>query len=250
VLDQCATSRRVLIAGFRSSDTWDIRLPDSDLYVNRSYLDTPRLGVGHLELDLGTHIVGGSARIRLHTATVELNLTLSTGAVTTVTAYVHATRPVMVFELQQLSGNIGLRGGQNGSGWSFFAHKPVSARGETDPRWKPNPDPVCIQAGASGGSCTQRLLAGPETSGWATAWTENPETRQLVLSVANGAPAGIPNPESKMPLALAQDALDAALTNSAEELYSNHIGYWDEFWGRSILSVSDGTFKPPIPPVL
>eukprot|EP00039_Didymoeca_costata_P013142 m.195326 g.195326 ORF g.195326 m.195326 type:complete len:79 (+) comp15689_c0_seq1:189-425(+) len=56
------------------SDTWDVRLPGTKLYVNKSYLDTPRLGVGVFTIDVGSPILSGSARVHLLNATVTISL--------------------------------------------------------------------------------------------------------------------------------------------------------------------------------
>ena len=233
------------------ADYWDVRLPGTKYYTNRTYLDTPRLPGGYLSLttDEGSKISAGVARVHLFNASVTMSLELTTagGKVTTLTlsACALATRPSdLLFEGSALDPHAGLA--------LSYTPRPANGNRGVDPT--PNPDATCSAGGRDGAEvvCKQDLLAG---GGFAHARklicsnASNLQQQQqqqqhcaLLISLTNSVPAGVRSNETASALAIA--ALFAAENVGVPALKTAHCRWWaEDFWPRSFLSVPDAVIE-------
>jgi hypothetical protein len=64
------------------ADYWDVRLPGTKYYLDENYIDTPRLPGGFLTLTppAGVTLTGGSARVHLYNASMQISLQATTAA--------------------------------------------------------------------------------------------------------------------------------------------------------------------------
>jgi hypothetical protein len=144
------------------ADYWDVRLPGTKYYANRSYLDTPRLPGGYLTLTApaGATISSGVARVHLANASLTMELVVTpgaaaaangSGAATTLTlsAVALADRPSMLlFEGSCFNGFLNLS----------FTNRAANGNRGQDPT--PNPPAECAPPSGEGVVvCKQDLIA-------------------------------------------------------------------------------------------
>ena len=244
----------VLTIEVSRADYWDVRLPGTKYYTNRTYLDTPRLPGGYLSLTAtkGSKISAGMARVHLFNAsvTMSLELTAADGKVTTITlsACALANRPSdLLFEGSALNPSYGL----------VLSYTPRPANGNRGVDPTPNPDATCTN-GSIGAEvvCKQDLLAG---GGFAHArklicsnasnlqWRDKGhkdgvDSCALLISLTNSVPAGVRSNQTASALAVA--ALLAAENVGVPALKTAHCRWWaEDFWPRSFLSVPDAVVE-------
>ena len=226
-----AADGSALLIEVARADYWDVRLPGTEFFQDRCYLDTPRLPAGYLTLKppAGSTIVGGSARVVLFNASLSMSLELDAGGgaarTLTLDAVALADRPSeLLFEGSAL----------HGLSLNWHARPANGARG-VDPH--PNPAATCEPAVGDTVMCKQDLLAG---GGFAMARKlscAGGGSCSLLMSLTNSVPAGV---RSKSDAAtLARTALTAAATAGAPALKAAHAAWWADFWSQSFMSVPD-----------
>ncbi|MBI9017869.1 MAG: hypothetical protein JEZ07_11485 [Phycisphaerae bacterium] len=188
-------------------------------------LNRGRHFIGYLQLDLPTVLTGGKSRLSLWDAEATGTLTSIDGSANW-TALVHATEPVMRFELKAT----GTLSGADFSYKALKAQNPRALRAKT-PRTPANPEPVTTELSDGVQTVVQNLYAGGQT---AVAWLQKDcaGTKKLWLSVQHSFPA--------------KDAIDKAVAavrtaSLADQIVwtKTHRNWWHNYYQASFVSTGD-----------
>ena len=188
-------------------------------------LNRGRHFIGHLKVNLPADLTGGTARLGLWNAEVTGTLASSDGKAG-FSSLVHATQPVMYFELDA-SGDLA------GASFEYVpeeARNPRSVRAKTL-RKPANPSPVVKELAGGVKTAVQNLHSGGQT---AVAWLEK-ETdgkRQLWLSVQHSFP-------KLDAVANAVEAVRKAAKADRDQWVAEHRQWWHDYYPSSFLSTGD-----------
>ncbi len=188
-------------------------------------LNRGRHFIGHLRLELPTDITGAKSRLSLWDAEATGTLS-SAGGTAQWTTLVHATEPVMRFELTA-TGNLK---GVNFSYVAEEARSPRAVRAKT-PRTPVNPTPVRSMLGDGVQTAVHNLYAGGQT---AVAWKTKDVggTRRLWLSVQHSFPG-------KDAAGKAVAAVRSAATVDPTVWVQTHRDWWHNYYPASFVSTGD-----------
>jgi hypothetical protein len=199
---------------------------DDDLSEkNVEVLNRGRHFIGHLRVVLPADLTGGTSHLSLWDAEATGTFT-SAGGSAGWTAMVHATEPVMRFEL--------MAAGTLAS--AYFEYMPEEARSprevlKNDPRSPVNPSPVLAQLPDGVQTAVHNLYAGGQT---AVAWlqTDVAGTKRLWLSVKHSFPASEAEAE-------AVAAVRAAAAADQTAWVQTHRNWWHNYYPSSFVSTGD-----------
>ena len=191
-------------------------------------LNRGRHFIGHLKLKAPTDLTGFQSRLSLWDAEATGTIDSSNGSVAWRTL-VHATEPVMYFELD-CSGDL------EGTSLMYVPEKARSPRAirSKNPRTPVNPDAVLNKTDGIQ-TAVQQLVAGGKT---AVAWVTSKEnnTTRLWLSVQHSFPG-----DEALPAAV--EAVRSASQNKQQpdldSWIETHRDWWHEYYRASFLSTGD-----------
>ncbi|MGD9418712.1 MAG: glycosyl hydrolase family 95 catalytic domain-containing protein [Verrucomicrobiota bacterium JB025] len=199
---------------------------------NPMVLNRGRHFIGHLRLELPTHLTGGTSRLSLWDAEASGTLTAD-GGTAEWTTRVHATEPVMRFEITAT-------GSLEGAKFVYAAEEARSPRAvraltlkkpRNELRVPANPSPVSESLDDGIQTTVQNLHAGGQT---AVAWTQHHIAGKTVLwlSVKHSFPD-----RSAIDEAIA--AVRAAAKADQTAWIQAHRDWWHDYYQQSFVSVGD-----------
>ena len=236
-------SNKVIRFAVDRRDVYDRR----DLSWGWTSYSRPRIHVGDFQLHTTGKITGFEMRQDLYNAELRGKILTEKGEIR-FRSFVHATRPVMVVELEPTPGEERLK-------WTFRPYEAITTRKDFPPRgdyfpedaegvkryyknygtkvniYVPNPQPALKTEGNFKLSI-QELLSG---GGYTTAWQEvhHPSGKQtLYISIA------MSHPELTSPLQ-AKNSIKQAMETGMDNLVSTHRGWWHNFYPSSFVSIPD-----------
>jgi hypothetical protein len=201
-------------------------MEDDDLTEkNSTALNRGRHFIGHLELKLPEELSGSQSRLSLWNAEATGTLK-SDGGTASWTTIVHATEPVMRFD-------ISAKGQLKGAAFTYIAEEarnPRATRGK-NPRRPVNPSPVLSTLDDGVQTAVQNLIAGGQT---AVAWVQKEmgDTTRLWLSVQHSYPG---NEAVNRAVSAVRAAANADQTNWLQ----SHRKWWHNYYPQSFVSVGD-----------
>lgn len=198
---------------------------DDPTEKNVTVLNRGRHFIGHLRLELPVDLTGGETHLSLWDAEAGGTL-LSKGGKARWTTLVHATEPVMRFDLTA-------EGELQGADFSYMAEEarnPRAVRAKT-PRVPANPPPVISTLPDGVQTAVQNLHAGGQT---AVAWIEKDlgASTRLWLSVQHSHPGN-------EALDKAVAAVRTAASTDQKTWILKHRDWWHRYYPQSFVSVGD-----------
>lgn len=192
---------------------------------NVTVLNRGRLFIGHLQLNLPEELTGGTTHLSLWNAEAKGTIT-SKGGTAEWTTLVHATEPVMRFDMSA-------KGKLRGAKFTYVAEEarnPRAVRAKI-PRVPANPSPVLSALDDGIQTSVQNLYAGGQT---AVAWLQKDMggSSRLWLSVQHSFPGT--NAVTK-----AVAAVRAAAAADQTAWVQAHRKWWHNYYPQSFVSVGD-----------
>ncbi len=241
--NKISTSNRVIRFAVDRRDVYDRR----DLSWGWTSYSRPRIHVGDFQLHTTGQITGFSMRQDLYNAELRGNILTDKGEIR-FRAFIHATEPVMVVELQPINGEKNLK-------WNFRPCEAITTRKDFPPRgeyfpgdsigvqnyyrnygtkvkvYVPNPKPE-FETRGNFNLCIQKLLAG---GGYTTAWQKVDDEsgkQTLYISIAMSYPE-LTSPSEAM------KSIEKAREAGTDNLVSTHREWWHNFYPASFVSLPD-----------
>ena len=188
-------------------------------------LNRGRHFIGHLEIDFPADLVGCKSKLSLWEAEATGVFSSSSGKANW-KSFVHATQPVMYFELTT-SGDL------EGADFSYVAEKTLNPRAVRSKslRQPPHSAPKSGTAGKDMQTVVQQLVDGGQT---AVAWrkTKTGNTIRLWLSVQHSHPGN-----EALPNAVA--AVETACQADQNTWIEKHRDWWHQYYPASFVSTGD-----------